>query len=109
MLAFQTVSLLFLGGQVGLDCLAVCVVVGQGGMDLGQGQMTNSVSNLFWHEAELVPHNNSANRYARPGDPGPATANISCLGDEAPDVNVGCRAAHAGNLMVSFPFVKGGT
>ena len=92
MLSFQNLDLAVLGRQVGVDFLLVGVIVGKSRVNLRQRQMTSErLYDLFWNLTHVVPLSDPANGDTRPGNTGPASANLGASRDQATYLRHGCH------------------
>ena len=72
--------------KVGVNRLPIGMVIGQGGINLGQSEMSVLIRDLLGSTAELVPAGNPAHRRASARNTGPASANAGSVRDERSDV-----------------------
>ena len=95
MLSLQSLSLNFLGGDVGFDLFSIGVIVGQGSMDLCQRQVAYPVCNLLRAQAQLVPAHNAPYRDSSPSDPWASPTHLRRPNYECPDVNYSCHGPYS--------------
>jgi len=80
-LLFEFFCLACLGFQIRVDLRLVGVVVGKGGMNLRQRQVTKLPHNLFRYQVHVVPLSDPANGDTCPGDARPPATNVGAPGD----------------------------
>lgn len=82
----KVVGLLFLGREIRLDLLPVCVEIGKTSVHLGEREVAELVHNLFGAESKLIPADDSPDSYARSCQARPSTADFRTTNNESADV-----------------------
>jgi len=94
-----------LGLQKRLNFLAIGMVIGQGGMHLGQAEMAELVGDLLGTQALFIPARHAVNSDSRSRYAGAPAFHARRAGDEAADFHCGWFA-HGDNIKVSPRRVK---
>lgn len=76
MLQLQAVGLLQIFGVVSVYLLTIQVIIGQGGINLSDGNVAVSTSDLLYRVAELIPDSNSMDGNASPYDSWPSVSDF---------------------------------
>ena len=91
--------------QKRLNLRSIGVVIGQGGMDLGQAEMAELVGDFLGTQALFIPARHAMNGDSRSSNAGAPSFDARRAGDEAADFHCGLFA-HGDNMMASPRRVK---
>jgi hypothetical protein len=76
--------------QISFNFLGVGMIVGECGVDFGEGEMSDAIANLFSIQSSLVPGYDPANRKVFTDDVGTSTMQSGSACNERTNVNRYC-------------------
>jgi len=88
--SFKTLGLCCLRQQISFNFLGVGMILGECGVDFGEGEMSDAIANLFSSQSSLVPGYNSANGNAFTEDVRTSTMQSGSACNERTNVNRYC-------------------